>query len=107
MLIDAHKQSSRREALSGEELQLSGDEVRPVAVALANETCLRILSLLSQRDLDGSTLAEKLNLTEPTVSVDIQELQNLGIVTVTYAKGKRGIRKICKLAKDRICIKLR
>jgi len=78
-----------------------------MALALANETCLRILSVLSKRDMDVSTLAEKLNLTEPTVSVDIQELQNLGIVTVTYEKGKRGIRKICKLAKDRICIKLR
>jgi predicted transcriptional regulator len=54
-----------------------------------------------------STLAGKLNLTEPTVSVDVQKLQNLGLVTVTYEKGKRGIRKICKLAKDRICIKLR
>jgi predicted transcriptional regulator len=93
--------------MSGEELHLSGHDVRPVAVVLANETCLRIMSLLSKRDLDVSTLAEKLNLTEPTVSVDIQELQNLGIVTVTYEKGKRGIRKICKLAKDRICIKLR
>jgi predicted transcriptional regulator len=93
--------------MSGEELRLSGDEVRPVVVALANETCLRILSLLSRRDLDISTLADKLKLTEPTVSVDIQELQNLGIVTVTYGKGKRGIRKICKLGKDRICIKLR
>jgi predicted transcriptional regulator len=93
--------------MSREELRLSGDQVRPVVVALANETCLRILSLLSRRSLDVSTLAEKLNLTEPTVSVDVQELQNLGLVTVTYGKGKRGIRKICKLAKDRICIKLR
>ena len=106
MLIDAHRQSSRRKAMSDDELHLSGDEVRPVAVALANETCLRILSLLFKRDLDVSTLAEKLDLSEPTVSVDIQELQNLGIVTVTYEKGKRGIRKICKLAKDRICFKL-
>jgi predicted transcriptional regulator len=93
--------------MSDQQLEVSGDEVRRVAGALANETCLRILSLLSRRSLDVSTLAEKLNLTEPTVSVDVQELQSLGLVTVTYGKGKRGIRKICKLAKDRICIKLR
>lgn len=93
--------------MSDQQLEVSGDEVGPVAAVLANETCLRILSLLSKRDLDISTLAEKLNLTEPTVSVDIQELQNLGIVTVTYGKGKRGIRKICRLAKDRICIRLK
>ena len=52
-------------------------------------------------------MANKLGLTEPTVSVDVQELQNLALVEVTYAKGRRGIRKICRLAKDRICIKLR
>jgi predicted transcriptional regulator len=67
---------------------------------------MRILSLLSRRSLDVSTLAGKLNLTEPTVSVDVQELQDLGLVTVTYGKGRRGIRKICKLAKSRICIRL-
>lgn len=78
-----------------------------VAAVLGNETCIKILSLLSKRSLDISTLAERLNLTEPTVSVDVQELQNLGLVTVSYAKGKRGIRKICRLAVDRICIKLR
>jgi len=74
---------------------------------LANETCLKILAVLSKHSLDVSTLAKKLELTEPTVSVDVQELQNLGLVEVTYAKGRRGIRKICRLAKDRICIKLR
>jgi predicted transcriptional regulator len=93
--------------MSDQQLDVSGDDVRRVADALANGTCLRILSLLSRRSLDVSTLAEKLNLTEPTVSVNVQELQNLGLVTVTYGKGKRGIRKICRLAKDRICINLR
>jgi predicted transcriptional regulator len=93
--------------MSDQELDVSGDDIRRVADALANETCLRILSLLSRRSLDVSTLAVKLNLTEPTVSVDVKELQNLGLVTVTYEKGKRGIRKICRLAKDRICINLR
>jgi len=93
--------------MSDHELELSGDEVGPVVAVLANDTCRRILSMLSRRSLDVSTLAEKLNLTEPTVSVDIQELQNVGLVAVTYAKGERGIRKICRLAKDRICINLR
>ena len=89
-----------------DQLEVSGDEIGPVAAALANETCLKILVLLSKRSLDVSTLANKLGLTEPTVSVDVQELQNLALV-VAYAKGRRGIRKICRLAKDRICIKLR
>lgn len=78
-----------------------------MAAALANETCLKILRVLSTRNVDVSTLAKKLRLTEPTVSVDVQELENLGMIEVSYAKGRRGIRKICRLAKDRICIKLR
>ena len=78
-----------------------------MAAALANETCLKILRVLSTRNVDVSTLAKKLRLTESTVSVDVQELENLGMIEVSYAKGRRGIRKICRLAKDRICIKLR
>jgi len=89
------------------QLEVSGDEVRRVAAALANETCLKILRVLSTRNVDVSTLAKKLRLTESTVSVDVQELENLGMIEVSYAKGRRGIRKICRLAKDRICIKLR
>jgi len=89
------------------ELLVSYDQIRPVAAVLANETCLRILSLLSSRAMDVSTLAERLRLTEPTISVDVQELERLGLLTVAYAKGKRGIRKICRLARDRICLELR
>lgn len=93
--------------MARDELVVSYDEMRPVAAALANETCLKILALLSRRTMDISTLAEQLRLTEPTISVDVQELERLGLLTVAYAKGKRGIRKICRLAKDRICLELR
>ena len=89
------------------ELEVSGEAARRVAAALGNETSLRILELLSTRGLDVSTVANKLGLTESTISVDLQELETIGLIDVTYAKGKRGIRKICRLAKDRICIKLR
>ena len=89
------------------ELEVSGEAARRVAAALGNETSLRILELVSTRGLDVSTVANKLGLTESTISVDLQELETIGLIDVTYAKGKRGIRKICRLAKDRICIKLR
>ena len=89
------------------ELEVSGEVARRVAAALGNETTLRILELVSTRSLDVSTVAKKLGLTESTISTDLQELETLGLIEVTYAKGKRGIRKICRLAKDRICIRLR
>ncbi len=89
------------------QLWVRGEEIQHVASVLGNGTCLRILNLLSKRSLDVSTLASKLGLTESTVSVDVQELQNLGLLDVTYGKGKRGIRKICRLAKNSIHIKLR
>lgn len=89
------------------DLEVTGEAARRVGNILGNETSLRILELISTRGLDVSTMANRLGLTESTISVDIQELEALGIIEVAYAKGKRGIRKICTLAKDRICIKLR
>jgi len=88
------------------QMEISGSMIQRVAMLLANESCLRIVRLLSSRDLDVSTLAEKLDLTEPTVSVDVQELENVGLIDVTYRKGKRGIRKVCRLAKESIVIRL-
>jgi len=70
------------------QLKVSGKDIQPVAAALSNETCLRILAVLSKRSLDVSDLARKLGLTESTISVDVQELQNVGLVAVTYRKGK-------------------
>lgn len=50
---------------------------------IADETRLRILGLLSERDHTGRELAERLGLTPPTVSHHLRKLGDAGIVTAT------------------------
>lgn len=89
------------------ELEVSGNSIGRMAGALANETCLRILGLVSKRGFAVTRIADRLGLDESTVSIDIQELVALGLIEVTYRKGMRGIRKICMLSKDRVCFRLK
>lgn len=50
---------------------------------IADETRLRILGLLSERDHTGKELAERLHLTPPTISHHMRKLTGAGIVTST------------------------
>lgn len=50
---------------------------------IADETRLRILGLLSERDYTGKELAERLQLTPPTISHHMRKLTDAGIVTST------------------------
>ena len=49
--------------------------------ALANESRLRIVGLLAERERSGQELAELLHLKEPTVSHHLAVLKELGVVT--------------------------
>ncbi len=75
-----------------------------VAQALASEASFNILRLLSKEKLDVSTIADRLDLSEAHVSDEIGNLIELNLVKANYAPGKRGIRKICELAADRVVI---
>jgi len=50
--------------------------------AMANESRLRIVGLLSARERSVQELARALSLTEPTVSHHLQVLKEIGLVTV-------------------------
>lgn len=62
-----------------------GDLLRHVALlkVIADETRLRILGMLSERDRTGKELAKLLGLTPPTVSHHMRKLGDAGIVTAT------------------------
>jgi predicted transcriptional regulator len=85
------------------ELTVAGSEALKVADAL-NSTTYKILQLISKESLDVSTIAEKLGFSEAYVSEQISELDELKLIRVSYGRGKRGIRKICALAVDRVTI---
>ena len=88
-----------------EEIVTSGEDALKVADAL-NSTSLRILQLLSRERLDISTIAERLQLSQPYVSEQVRKLQETSLVRVNYESGKRGIRKICELAVKKIIIEI-
>lgn len=88
-----------------EEIVVSGDNALQVADAL-NSTSLRVLQLLSKERLDISTIAKRLELSQPYVSELVRKLQETNLIRVSYESGKRGIRKICKLAVRKIIIEI-
>jgi len=88
-----------------EEIVVSGDNALQVADAL-NSTSLRVLQLLSKERLDISTIAKRLELSQPYVSELVRKLQETNLIRVSYESGKRGIRKICELAVRKIIIEI-
>ena len=88
-----------------EEIVVSGDNALQVADAL-NSTSLRVLQLLSKERLDISTIAKRLELSQPYVSELVRKLQETSLIRVSYESGKRGIRKICELAVRKIIIEI-
>jgi len=88
-----------------EDIIVSGEDALRVADAL-NSTSMRVLQLLLKEHLDISTIADRLNLSQPYVSEQIRKLQETNLVRVSYESGKRGIRKICELAVKRIVIEI-
>jgi predicted transcriptional regulator len=89
------------------ELTLTGKEALKVAQALSSEAAFKILQLISEEQLDISTIARRLELSEAYVSEEVNMLNKLGLVNVSYAPGKRGIRKICQLAVGKITIAIK
>ena len=90
--------------MSLKELKVTDEEALKVAKALSSETAFKILRLISEEQLDISTIARRLKLSEAYVSEAMHMLEKLGLIKVSYAAGKRGIRKICELAAGKITI---
>lgn len=86
------------------ELTLTGEAALKVVQALSSEAFFKILQLISTGQLDVSTIARRLELSEAYVSEGVHMLDKLGFIKVSYAPGKRGIRKICELAVGKIII---
>jgi predicted transcriptional regulator len=85
------------------ELTVSGSEALEITDAL-NSTTYRILQLISKEHLDVSTIATRLDFSEAYVSEQIRLLEDLKLIAVNYERGKRGIRKVCALAVEKITI---
>ena len=89
--------------LAKKEMVVSGEDALKIAEALTSTT-LRMLQILWQESLDVSTIGKRLGLSEAYISEQVRLLEDLKLINVTYGRGKRGIRKICHSAVERITI---
>lgn len=86
------------------ELPLSDEKTLGIVQALSSKLSFRILRLISKEQMDISTIARRLQISEARVSEGISTLEKSGLVQASYAPGKRGIRKLCKPAVQKVVI---
>ena len=85
------------------EIVVSGEQALKVAEALT-ATTMKMLQLLWQEPLDISTIGKKLGLSQAYISEQVRLLEELKLLNITYARGKRGIRKICSPAVQQVTL---
>jgi predicted transcriptional regulator len=85
------------------EIIVSGDEALKVADALT-ATTMQMLKLLAEKSLDVSSIGKELHLSQAYISEQVKILEQLKLLNVTYEPGRRGIRKICSLAVERVTL---
>jgi predicted transcriptional regulator len=95
-----------KDMASKKEIVVSGDDALRVAEALT-ATTMKMLQLLWKEPLDVSTIGRKLNLSQAYISEQVKLLEELKLLNVTYAPGKRGIRKICSPAVEQVTLIIR
>jgi predicted transcriptional regulator len=82
---------------------VSGEEAVKVADALT-ATTMKMMQLLSKEPLDVSTIGKRLGLSQAYISEQVKLLEELKLIDIEYAKGKRGIRKVCSARVDRVTL---
>jgi predicted transcriptional regulator len=89
--------------MATKERVVSGEEALKIAEAI-NSTTMRMLQVLASERLDVTTISKRLSLSEAYISEQVRVLEDLKLINVTYERGKRGIRKICKSAVERVTL---
>jgi len=85
------------------EIIVSGEDALRVADALT-ATTMKMLRLLWKEPLDVSTIGRKLKLSQAYISEQVKLLEGLGLLTVAYVPGKRGVRKVCSPAVEQVTL---
>jgi len=88
------------------EITVYGEKALEV-VDVLNSTTLKILKSARKTPINITTLSKDLNLSEPYISEQVRALEDLGLVSITYERGKRGISKISASALEKITIILK
>jgi predicted transcriptional regulator len=87
-------------------LILHGEEAIDTMKVLASVPRMQILELLSAKNLNISEIAEALSMTQPSVSVNVQKLEEVGLIKTDYQPGTQGFQKICSRVFNDIVVRL-
>lgn len=82
------------------------EDVSKVAKALSSLTRWRIVTLLRDKSMDVTRIAEALLQTEANISAQVKILEQAEIIKSHYKPGEHGVRKICEVAVERIIFKV-
>lgn len=78
------------------EIKVSHENL-PLFVALASDTRIRMVEMLSKENLNIREMAQRLNLSSAIVTKHVQQLEEAGILHTEITAGKRGMQKQCSL----------
>lgn len=92
-----NQQSPKKEYLA------SGEEAVKVADALT-ATTMKMLQILCLEPLDVSTIGKKMGLSQAYISEQVKLLEELKLLNVVYVPGKRGVRKVCSPAFEKVTL---
>jgi len=77
-----------------------------VLKSLASKIRLDILDLLKDKKLNVSHIAEKLGISQSTVSTNLKFLEEAGLVKVEIASGRKGTQKLCSSCYEEVVFQL-
>lgn len=86
------------------DLDLNQKESLTVLKALANETRLNIIQILSEGKKNISQIAELLEISKPIVTRHIQQLEEAKLIETEHVPAKSGKQKICHLKIEQLNI---
>ncbi|MCR8635310.1 ArsR/SmtB family transcription factor [Paenibacillus radicis (ex Xue et al. 2023)] len=83
--------------------RIPAHQIQEVAKALAGDLRLRILEALGERPKSITQLVEELGVAQPTVSINVQALEQAGLLTSSQGSGRE---KICARTLDKLLFEL-
>ncbi len=87
-------------------IDVHSPETQQVLKALASDTRVRILDLLSSQLLNVSEIAEALNIPLSTANLHIKSLEEAGLLLTELKPASRGLQKVCARAYELVVIQL-
>ena len=84
--------------------KIKGKDNLSILKALASETRLKIIELLGNGPLNVNEIANRLNIPQPGITMHIQKLEKVGLVTSEYKVASQGLQKVCARNYDNILV---